>query len=116
MGVAHDFSFSNHGHILVLWDAQLVEDEQLINCRIHGKILEQQVLTIFVYGLHNIVRRRSLWYSLKELGESINEPWMIIGDFNALLSVPNKSDGLLITNYKLQDFQGLVHSCNLVEF
>lgn len=73
------------------------------------------MLTTFVYGLHSIVRRRSLWNSLKELKKGIIVPWMVIGDFNALLSAQDKVGRLSVTNYKQQDLKKLVHGCNLVD-
>lgn len=45
--------------------------------------------------MHNIARRHPLWNSLKELGEGIIDLCLVIGDFNALLSVEHKVGRLL---------------------
>lgn len=89
--------------------------EQLRHCQTRCKVTGQQVLVTFAYGLHSIVQRCPLLDSLMELGGSIADPWIILGDFNALLSVYDKVGGLPVTNYELQDFESLVHSCNLVD-
>lgn len=68
-----------------------------------------KVLTRFIYGLHSIIRRCPLRNSLNDLGEVIIIPWMVIGNFNALLLAQDKVGGLLVTNYKLQDLEKLVH-------
>lgn len=50
-----------------------------------------------------------------ELGGSIADPWIVLGNFNALLSVYDKVGGLSVTNFELQGLESLVHSCNLVD-
>lgn len=90
-------------------------DERFIHCCIRCKISGQLVLTTFVYGFHSIFIRRPLQGSIKELGESISDPWMVIDDFNALLSAQDKVGGLPVKNYELQDLERVVHCCNLVD-
>ena len=121
MGMAHNFHFCDRGRILLLWDSQLVDLEilmatdQLIHCRLRCIVTGKRVLVTFVYGLHSIVTRRPLWRSLAELGEDITEAWMIMGDFNAILSVHDKVGGQPVSNYELQDLEQLVQGCGLVD-
>lgn len=40
---------------------------------------------------------------------------MVTEDFNALLSTRDEVGGTPVTNYELQDMEGMVQICNLVE-
>ncbi|WCJ31242.1 DNAse I-like superfamily protein [Euphorbia peplus] len=53
----------------------------------------QSFLFTAVYGSPNPTRRQNLWANLKDLGGSINEPWILAGDFNAILCNEDKRGG-----------------------
>lgn len=38
-----------------------------------------------MYGLHTIGDRRALWKELVRFSRGVDCPWMIVGDFNAVL-------------------------------
>ena len=42
--------------------------------------------------------RSQLWNGLYDLGGKITKPWLILRDFNALLTIANKIKGKLIGN------------------
>lgn len=71
-----------------------VDVKQISSQLIHGHIQDknsefQSDLTI-VYGLHNITDRRALWNQLRDISAITNGPWLVIGDFNNVLSVEDR--------------------------
>lgn len=47
------------------------------------------MLTI-VYASTNYVRRQDLWEDLKRIADDMEDPWMVLGDFNALLAISER--------------------------
>ncbi|XP_062085364.1 uncharacterized protein LOC133791452 [Humulus lupulus] len=45
----------------------------------------------FVYGFNEEVGREALWQDLKGLKTGIEEPWMIVGDFNEILNYDERA-------------------------
>ncbi|XP_039055005.1 uncharacterized protein LOC120197598 [Hibiscus syriacus] len=65
---------------------------QFVHCWIHCKSNNRSVLATIVYASPNPTKRRALWKYLHLLSNHINEPWIVLGDFNAALS-PNDRKG-----------------------
>ena len=65
----------------------------------------------FVYGLHTIVDRRDLWDSLRMWCPS--GPWLVLGDFNSILSQDDKLNGNVVSMYEIDDFHNYCHDLGL---
>ncbi|KAL0294793.1 UNVERIFIED_CONTAM: hypothetical protein Sangu_3210900 [Sesamum angustifolium] len=52
----------------------------------------------------DISPQRSMWEKLLELGQPMNMPWLILGDFNCVKSSTEKQLGATPTWYELKDF------------
>ncbi|XP_075080250.1 uncharacterized protein LOC142165777 [Nicotiana tabacum] len=50
---------------------------------------------------------------LKQINNSIKEPWMVIGDFNAILSVHDRVNGLPVKHSEMEDFQNCIQEIGL---
>lgn len=64
----------------------LVLKEQLIHYYVtvaRGSFLSYVTI---VYAKNNIQERVEMWEELKLIGASIQEPWLLSGDFNSVLS------------------------------
>jgi len=88
---------SNTARILVFWNPSTVSVE-LIDFTAHGlhviisTLVNQYVFpATFVYGYNTIIARRTLWEDLQKW--SSNSPWIVLGDFNSLLSQEDKHNG-----------------------
>lgn len=46
-----------------------------------------------VYASTNITERRELWDSLLRLSYNMNSPWIVLGDFNSILSSQERVGG-----------------------
>ncbi|KAL0287397.1 UNVERIFIED_CONTAM: hypothetical protein Scaly_2765700 [Sesamum calycinum] len=80
------------GRIWVTWDPlevdiEILEDgPQHIHCRALNKRLHTRCLITVVYGDYDIIPRRELWSTLRTLSTGIlDDPWLILGDFNAVM-------------------------------
>ena len=106
----HNFASHNAGRILILWKQDkihlsvLESNAQLIHCAIDCKTTAKRFQVSFIYGLHSIMVRRSLWINLNSINANMNCPWLLIGDFNSILSPTDRFNGVEPNAYELQDF------------
>ena len=76
----------------------------MIHCAIDYKTTAKCLQVSFIYGLHSIMARRSLWINLNSINANMNCLWLLIGDFNSLLSPTDRFNGAELNAYELQDF------------
>ncbi|KAL0348042.1 UNVERIFIED_CONTAM: hypothetical protein Sangu_1032000 [Sesamum angustifolium] len=106
---ANNFDAIAGGRILIIWNPQLLIFtrriyRQVIHCRVTNKSSQLSFYISFTYGLYTVVNRRSMWEKLLELGQPLNMPWIILGDFNCVKSPAEKQLGVPPTWYELKDF------------
>ncbi|KAK7255717.1 hypothetical protein RIF29_29136 [Crotalaria pallida] len=58
-------------------------------------------------------RRVDLWKELQEIGDSMQEKWVIMGDFNCCLNVQEKAGGIPLDVQQTEDFREMVIHCQL---
>jgi hypothetical protein len=81
---------SNTARILVFWNPATVKLElidlsaQGLHVTITCLVTHCSFTTTFVYGFNTIIARRALWEDLQRWNP--NSPWLILGDFNSILS------------------------------
>ena len=68
----------------------------------------------FVYASTSYIRRRDLWDSLIVIHNNVDGPWMVIGDFTAVLGMHEKSGGVAPLSSSCMDFQAMSDTCQLV--
>ncbi|KAL0288054.1 UNVERIFIED_CONTAM: hypothetical protein Sradi_7109900 [Sesamum radiatum] len=89
------------GRIWLAWNAMeigvvLRVEAQLIHCALLNKRTSTKCLISVVYGDCEAVRRRPLWESLLSISEdSVDDPWCVLGDFNAIVD-PSESCGRVV--------------------
>ncbi|KAF9595956.1 hypothetical protein IFM89_006702 [Coptis chinensis] len=72
------------------------------------------VLITIVHAHCLYVQRRHLWLELSNINP-INLPWLILGDFNAYLSVSEKKGGNNPTASSMNDFMDFISNNELME-
>nr|TKS07847.1 hypothetical protein D5086_0000108870 [Populus alba] len=82
----------------------LASSAQAIHISITCLISHVSFKATFVYGFNSITARRPLWEELRSWNS--NHPWLILGDFNSLLSPFDKHNGGAISSYEVSDFSG----------
>lgn len=86
---------------------------------IHAKIVEDNGFSWFftaIYGSPNVHARLSLWNQLQHIGSNLLSPWLLVGDFNAVLFAHERSSGALGSGNKDSSFVHLVEHLGLVDF
>lgn len=68
-----------------------------------------------IYTSNDFSNRRSLWNNLENISNAINDPWLIAGDFNEILTQSDKWGGRHINNRKSLEFWSYINHCNLLD-
>lgn len=69
-----------------------------------------------VYASPNYARRTQLWDDLAHLADSIHLPWVILGDFNVILTDAERKGGSNNPSPRgRQDFQNMIQGCELID-
>ncbi|KAL0308092.1 UNVERIFIED_CONTAM: hypothetical protein Scaly_2961100 [Sesamum calycinum] len=108
------------GRIWLAWDSLEVVDilevgTQFIHCRTINKRMHTWYLITVIYGDYDIIPRRELWRALRNLSTGIqNEPWLILGDFNAVMDDSEVCGQAADTSASMVEFQSCVRDTSLV--
>lgn len=89
------------GGIWILWNDKvnvriLGSDFQFVHMEFKFPDLDDWILFIGVYGSPKREVRKDLWKNLGDLARTVNCPWLLAGDFNAMLCEEEKKGGLSI--------------------
>ncbi|XP_061342489.1 uncharacterized protein LOC133288691 [Gastrolobium bilobum] len=106
------------GGIRILWSSAWgnVDVRNQTNQMIHMNISlssNQSFLCTAIYGSPREVERNTLWDDLKNLSRSIQEPWLVGGDFNEIATVQEKIGGSAPNLSKCDLFASVLEDCNL---
>ena len=115
--MADNFSHHPNGRILIIWKEDLVHLEitevtdQVIHCLVNCKSSTITFSISFVYAFNSIVGRRPLWDNLRRYNCQI--PWMLLGDFNNVLSSEERVNGAPVSMYEIRDFKTCCYDLRL---
>ncbi|XP_060964143.1 uncharacterized protein LOC133033437 [Cannabis sativa] len=107
--------------ILLLWQRKfvsvdiLIEDPQLIHCKVRIRGLQIAFFVTAVYGFNSINERKDLWSKLQSLGQNV-EPWVIFGDFNAMFRYNDRTGGNPVSAKDIEDAQQWLSNGEVEEF
>ncbi|XP_073033909.1 uncharacterized protein [Primulina eburnea] len=107
MKVTHNFLLNNKGCVLVFWNPQSVEldviycSAEVIHAWVNCVRTKKVFCASFVYAFNTIVQRRVLWEELQSISDTCSLPWILMGDFNNVLSQEEKKGGLAVKNYEI---------------
>ncbi|KAL0295523.1 UNVERIFIED_CONTAM: hypothetical protein Sangu_3196200 [Sesamum angustifolium] len=77
--------------------------------------MHTRCLITVIYGDYDIIPRRELWNALRNLSTGIqNEPWLILGDFNAVLDDSEVCGQAADTSASMMEFQSCIRDTGLV--
>ncbi|KAK4734209.1 hypothetical protein R3W88_008470 [Solanum pinnatisectum] len=109
------------GRIWVVWNPSIINFTIIETSaqHIHGQVDLQVSKVKFqftaVYGLHSITVRTSLWKTIQQLSTQITESWLIMGDFNSILTAEDRPIGSQVQLAETRDFQECINDCHLTE-
>ncbi|KAK4394248.1 LINE-1 retrotransposable element O protein [Sesamum angolense] len=95
----------------VVWD-----HEQFIHVVIRSNLFRKPIWCTFVYDSCSRSERRNLWDCIFQIA-SVNaqEPWLIGGDFNIIMSAQEKRGGAQPKFKAMEDFADMVLECGLID-
>ncbi|KAJ9561549.1 hypothetical protein OSB04_006709 [Centaurea solstitialis] len=119
---------SNHVHsdlgtrIIIAWDVALFElmvmdmADQYINCEIKIRGTDSAFFVTFVYGANQGSARQRLWSGVRKFRAIMGDkPWVVAGDFNALLFPHDALGGTSRRNSDMADFSMFVDDVELFD-
>ncbi|GFY85411.1 hypothetical protein Acr_04g0001490 [Actinidia rufa] len=115
----NNLELNPHGRILILCKEDkatleiMEKSDQVIHCLVTCKSSSIKFHLSFVYAFNTIVGRRPLWDNLRRFGSDCVVPWMILGDFNNVLSNDEKVNGLPVTSYATRDFRNCCYDTDI---
>ncbi|XP_062088962.1 uncharacterized protein LOC133795529 [Humulus lupulus] len=90
------------GRILLVWrdgivQVNIIQDmDQLVHCEVRIKGTIHHTFVSFVYGRNSLEERKELWSHLTCPQASV-EPWLVVGDFNAIFDYDDRIGGRVVT-------------------
>lgn len=116
----HNFNLSDGGRNLVKWNSNKItfNSSNMSDQMIHGDIIfgKQSTFSLTMAYVHNSARdRKELWDLIWNLASSVDNPWILTGDFNCTLFSSNKIGGNHIPTSKLSDFRSYFSDNGLLE-
>ncbi|KAJ9536694.1 hypothetical protein OSB04_un000167 [Centaurea solstitialis] len=105
-------SVSLHGtRIIVAWNSSFMDvvvidmHAQFLHCEIRLRGVAQPWLCSFVYAANNSTLRRQLWSGLRKFKAIMGDrPWVVMGDFNAMLFPHDALGGMSRRNPDMEEF------------
>ncbi|XP_021847985.2 uncharacterized protein [Spinacia oleracea] len=91
-----NMSLSNSGKIILAWDPNTftvnVEamSSQHIHCFITPRSTGNGFFGTFIYGMNDMKDKIPLWNALTQIADHCTQPWVIMGDFNALMDIEDR--------------------------
>ncbi|KAL6175680.1 hypothetical protein ACLB2K_052319 [Fragaria x ananassa] len=68
-----------------------------------------------VYARTSIVERRRLWLDIEDIKcRFVSGPWIVVGDFNAVLGAHEKKGGAPVSRLSCEEFQAMSDICELI--
>ncbi|XP_019262563.1 PREDICTED: uncharacterized protein LOC109240391 [Nicotiana attenuata] len=110
-----NYQAATNGRIWLIWDSQWCEvsmvraEAQILHHEVKSRIGDINCFLTIIYGFNAIEHRRSLWGQLKEVAVGINKPWLVTGDFNAVLTQEDRLFGNPITYTEIQEYSECIH-------
>ncbi|KAJ9553566.1 LOW QUALITY PROTEIN: hypothetical protein OSB04_017611 [Centaurea solstitialis] len=112
-----------HGtRIVVAWDARSADvvmvgmGEQFVHCEVHMHGSLEPFYCSFVYGANRGQQRKELWSALRRFKVFLNDkPWVVLGDFNALLFPHDAYGGVSRRNGDMLEFADCIEDVDLFD-
>ncbi|XP_056687955.1 uncharacterized protein [Spinacia oleracea] len=110
-------TYSTSGRIILAWDPNSFTvniesmSSQYIHCFITPKSTGTGFFGTFIYGMNDMKDRIPLWNALCQIADHCNQPWVIMGDFNALMDIEDRV-GAPVRIRDIQPMRSCMAYCN----
>ncbi|OMO51807.1 reverse transcriptase [Corchorus capsularis] len=108
------------GGIWLCWEESILSLEvvfsssQMVHAFVQKPGMSKFLLTI-VYASPILEIRRRLWSSMVDFSESVDVPWVVMGDFNDVANSSEKLCGQAPSIGRCLSFNGMILSCGLID-
>ncbi|XP_058776279.1 uncharacterized protein LOC131650591 [Vicia villosa] len=116
-----NYTHHYNGRIWILWDDQevtvkvLTVEEQFIHIDVQHRDNKRHYLATIVYALNQLEKRKILWEHIDRLGDSIHLPWIVIGDYNNVLTYKDRIGGNRVALNEYADLVDMMEKNGLFE-
>ncbi|XP_022019083.1 uncharacterized protein LOC110919113 [Helianthus annuus] len=94
----------------------LDQSDQVMHLQLIFKLDKRMVFCSIVYAANYYVSRRSLWQNLSMHKVLVgDDPWFVMGDFNSVLNLEDKSMGASSISVGMKDFQSCVDDIEMFD-
>ncbi|KAK4384172.1 hypothetical protein Sango_3084700 [Sesamum angolense] len=106
--------------IWIAWNDDFIDVEilnigsQFVHCRVLKHDIHEPILLTVVYGANEVSARRELWQGLTEQAASVNLPWLVGGDFNAVLDMSEVSGASGDIRVAMHEFNDCIIQTGLI--
>ncbi|KAK9672338.1 hypothetical protein RND81_12G094100 [Saponaria officinalis] len=117
--VSTNTQYHKGGRVWVLWDPKkvhvlcLMYDAQYIHMEVTDLSTSVKYFCTFIYAFNSVQERKALWAALIDIANGVDGPWLIVGDFNCVLS-PLERLGGKTSDEEMNDFQECIDRCGLL--
>lgn len=113
-------NLQNHigGRICIVWQPGhfhvdiIGSDVQFIHCKVTHNATGKKFFWTVVYGCNEAEERSHLWRALGRLKGSIDDVWIINGDFNNVLNLHERIGGAVTLN-EVEEFRQCLRTCDM---
>ncbi|XP_062114805.1 uncharacterized protein LOC133827158 [Humulus lupulus] len=98
------------GQILLIWKPHLAhvdiiqDSSQMLHCHVHIRSRNLDFFITTVYGSNCLETRKVLWNNLSQV-HLFGQPWLVLGDFNAVFDRTDQLGGRPISRKEMEDAQ-----------
>lgn len=118
-----NMDFCEKGCRIVLgWDTshfdvmEMFSTSQVMHCLVKQMSTEKYFHCSVVYATNDHVPRRHLWHSLEVYNQLVGDsPWLVLGDFNAILMESECAGGILSNSSSMSEFRESMMKIELMD-
>ena len=120
-GAIHTDTIGYAGGLWLLWKSEEVEvtmlakTEQEIHVIIKVRSSDLSWVLTCIYASPRLVERKLLWGNLSNVASLHSLPWVMLGDFNEILSSDDKSGGNPINMSRALLFKECLDACGMID-
>lgn len=124
LGFTSYFFVSNEGRgggLALLWKSHVQLDiAHFSKSHIHacvkiGDVVEDPWFLTGIYGQSEATRRHETWALIKSIMVPQDKAWLLVGDFNEILSNSEKKVGRVRAECQMAEFRVILHDCMLTD-
>ncbi|HET7285362.1 MAG TPA: hypothetical protein VFI70_11815 [Nitrososphaeraceae archaeon] len=108
--------------IIIGWNPDIVDlmflaqSDQVIHTQVFLKADNKSVFCSFIYAHNQYIQRRELWDNLSLHKRFVGDnPWCLLGDFNATLDLNDNTSGASVMDIALREFKECVTDIEVVD-